>query len=310
MTRQPLTPVQAQRLRKNINNAINKRSRELGVSADELRTRFAFERLLCRVFADISGTWMLKGGTALLIRTGGGRHTKDIDLSRAPSWQDDADLTAELTKITNRDVSDPFYFKNVRVTDSREDPNSNYGHRTAQVKMELWLHATKFESLSLDISERRHTQEPGQIVQVIPDINIPILHTPAFTVLVNSIESHLADKICAMYESHNGSPSTRFRDLPDIIRITETCRFSAAQLSENLSHEQKRRKMRLPSRIESPGENWDTQYQKTIQTYSGISQNAVVLKDALELADHCFHEILAGTRNHGSWNPQISAWET
>lgn len=65
-----LSHADALRLRHLINTWNTDQSRASGVSTDAMRKQIAFERFLCRLFAVHTDEWMLKGGTALLIRTG------------------------------------------------------------------------------------------------------------------------------------------------------------------------------------------------------------------------------------------------
>lgn len=80
-------------------------------SAAELRKQFVFSLFFRRLFRDDDGGWLVLGGNALIIRTGGGgRFTQDIDLSRSRGWDDEEDLKGELDEIVSRDVGDPFAF--------------------------------------------------------------------------------------------------------------------------------------------------------------------------------------------------------
>ena len=48
-------------------------ARERGVQLSSLQRQFAYDRLLCRVFRDEPGRWVLKGATAMLSPTRSGR---------------------------------------------------------------------------------------------------------------------------------------------------------------------------------------------------------------------------------------------
>lgn len=105
----------------------------------------------------------------------------------------------------------------------------------------------------------RHTQAPPEHVEVNPLLNTlqqNRLYEP-FTVLVTPIEAHLADKICAMRETHHGRTSTRYHDLADIIQIILTQDFSAQKLQSTLLHEARRRNIQLPEVLASPGPEWE-----------------------------------------------------
>jgi len=71
------------------------RARERGVDAQGLQRRLVYSRFLARAFASPDSPWVLKGGTAALMRVPTGRTTKDVDLlaqvarwrSRVAEWR-------------------------------------------------------------------------------------------------------------------------------------------------------------------------------------------------------------------------------
>jgi hypothetical protein len=46
-----------------------------------MRRKVAFDRLLCRLFANPDAPWLLKGGYAMELRIESARTTRDIDLA-------------------------------------------------------------------------------------------------------------------------------------------------------------------------------------------------------------------------------------
>lgn len=49
-------------------------------TVDQVRRQFLLQRFLVRVFASPDSSWVLKGGTGLIVRIPGARHSNDIDL--------------------------------------------------------------------------------------------------------------------------------------------------------------------------------------------------------------------------------------
>jgi hypothetical protein len=66
---------------------------------NELQREFLLQRFLARVFAKPDRPWILKGGTGLLIRMPGARHTQDIDLLYP---RDGRDVDKALTQLRER----------------------------------------------------------------------------------------------------------------------------------------------------------------------------------------------------------------
>ena len=69
-----------QRLRKILSNKITTVARGKGVDPQLVRKQYVFAVFFKRIFHGDDHSWMLLGGNALLIRAGGGRFTRDIDL--------------------------------------------------------------------------------------------------------------------------------------------------------------------------------------------------------------------------------------
>lgn len=58
----------AEALRMALEQRLNNRSRETGISLDRLRRRVVFERIVARLAHAEPGRWVLKGGMALEVR--------------------------------------------------------------------------------------------------------------------------------------------------------------------------------------------------------------------------------------------------
>ena len=117
-------------------------------------------------------------------------------------------------------TDDPFRFQiGTPQEHDRTDPYG-YGGRTVEVKVVVTLGGIEFETFKIDITQRRHVNEPIERIQVPPIIDHPTLKgLPRVSIV--PIENQLADKICALYETHANGPSTRYRDLADIVRIVQ-----------------------------------------------------------------------------------------
>lgn len=93
--------------------AVQARSRELlettGTTPQNLQRQFVYDRFLARLFTSApDGTWVLKGGTALLARVRSARHSRDIDLYHRDGTLDTA--ITELRSAAMIDLDDHFRF--------------------------------------------------------------------------------------------------------------------------------------------------------------------------------------------------------
>lgn len=86
----------AAKLRRSLSAKLANEARSRGVAADQIRKQYIFTILLRRLFSTSGSNWVLLGGNALLIRTGGGRFTQDMDLARETAWDSVEAARAEL----------------------------------------------------------------------------------------------------------------------------------------------------------------------------------------------------------------------
>ncbi len=250
-----LTLLEANLLRRSLGAKLANEAKSRGVAADPVRKQYIFTIFLSRIFQDHDAPWVLLGGNALLIRTGGGRFTQDIDLARETPWGSPEDALAELRRLSSRPRhEDPFGFDLYQITPRREADLYGYCAETARVKARALLGGREFETFSIDLTTRRHLDAPVDQVPLKPIIDHETLRDLP-SVPTTPIEPHLADKLCALYERHGQDgekASTRYRDLADIVRIVAAIPFDAARLTAVLQREAGRRQMTLPNKLQAP----------------------------------------------------------
>lgn len=298
-------PLDLARLRQSLNAQLNAEARRRGVAVGLVRKQYIFAVFLSRIFAVDGGQWVLLGGNALLIRTGGGRFTQDVDLARKEQWTSVEAACAELQELAAHPRSgDPFDFDLFDARVQTEVGPYGYGAETGKIKVRARLGTTEFESFSIDITARRHVDGAVDLVPLQAIIEHETLgDLPAVPTV--PVENHLADKICAMYEKHgaDGKVSTRWRDLADIVRMVAELPFEASRLSLILDREAGRRRMTLPALLESPGGLWAAEFPKAAAGFSEFPAEHRELESALSVAGACLNEVLDGSRTEGRWEP-------
>lgn len=135
------TAVELGRLARSLGAKLNAKARQRGVAADVIRKQYVFTLFLSRLFdADPQPPWVLLGGNALLIRTGGGRFTQDIDLARQSAWTTGEDVRRELQSLADAPAArDPFTFVIASVEEHSEVDPFGYGTKTANAKVQARL---------------------------------------------------------------------------------------------------------------------------------------------------------------------------
>lgn len=130
---------------------------------------------------------------------------------------------------------------------------------------------------------------------------------------VVAVENHLADKICAMYEPHGRNrdrPSTRYRDLADVVRIIQAVDIDAGRLTGNLHHEQQRRQIVLPRQLLAPSPQWEKGFATAAKNFAEYPTEYHQLPASLRYAGDCLNPLLSGEITAGRWNARAQVWET
>ncbi|WP_072814633.1 nucleotidyl transferase AbiEii/AbiGii toxin family protein [Rhodococcus zopfii] len=274
-----------------------------GTPAAQVRRQFLAQRFLARVFADPAAPWVLTGGTGLLVRLAGARHSEDLDLLHTSSGTDAAAAIADLrATITATEDLDPFRFT-ISV------PTTLHGLTGgATVRVNAHLGTTAAGNFPVDLVVGRSTV--GRIERIAP---APVLDldgiTPTPAIALYPIANQVADKISAMFYRYGPrrSPSTRFHDLVDLLFIVTRCTIPAADTHTALASEFRRRQMPAVAAISVPGDRWHDGYRRTARL-AGLAAECADLDTALAIVGTCLNPLLTGTRTTGTWSPETATW--
>jgi hypothetical protein len=293
-------------------NAISAKARsagrETGVNPGDLVTRFYFQRLLARVFQEDG--WMLKGGQSLLVRyPGHARASRDADLFR-PATDDIREAVTALERAAARDLGDYFGFS---ATSVQVEGNG------AKVKLDVLIGRRSKTNIDVDVVvNRMPTGEPTPM-RLSPAVPVDWPDTWP-EVLLYPLPDHVADKICAMYELHERQdgrlvPSTRFRDLGDLILISQRESLDGRAVQFALHSEVPRRNaiprivLSLPEAFKIPDlKSWGRGYPKEADQITGL-RGCRSMAEAARAADLFITPLLSGG-DPGVWSPQAAGWLT
>lgn len=312
MARSGKTIVEVERERRARDSRIQREAKLRGTTPALIRKQVAFALFFQRIFSREDSRWMLLGGNALLIRTGYGRFTQDIDLSRDKPWDDLSGVKEEIeTLLQQGDRPDDFDFIITKVAAHSEPDNYGYGAKTANITVRVDFGGKQFDIFTIDITSRKHITSAVEHLQLKPILDdTALMDLPKIPTV--PAENHMADKICALYEKHQGEkqrPSTRYRDLADLVRFVQDVPVDANRLVLVISHECHRRKITPPQRLVSPDETWTQNYPRAARDFAQYPPHLLRLDKALEYVGTCLNEILDGTRTTGSWDPVLQQWQ-
>lgn len=193
-------------------------SREKGVDLQRLRRRAVFERLLVRLDLTHPGVWVVKGGIALEVRMQErARSTRDLDLGIRQEETDGEILREKLIEALGVDPEgDGFTFAVGNPQAITADMGGRPGWR---FPIGCALAGREFANVRLDIVSRA-----GEISDTdklpLPGV-LSFAGFPTHEIEVVAREGHFAEKLHAMTRTYGDRPSSRVRDLADLILMIE-----------------------------------------------------------------------------------------
>lgn len=264
----------------------------------DLQRQFAYDRLLARLYALDAG-WVVKGATALIARRISHRHTIDLDVYRSIAT---ANAEADLRQAISIDLGDWFSFE---ITAARP---IGEGHTGTRLPLIARVGTTEWARFHVDVVADGITMtDTVDHVPALPAVTIPGLARPGYRVY--PLVDHIADKICAILEHHGplSHPSTRFKDLVDLVAITQTASVAADRQHAALQTQIQRRNLTPPHSFDIPDRPlWETGYAAEARRTRAATTNT--LDDALALVKPFIDPLLDRTAT-GTWDPIHTAWQ-
>lgn len=260
------------------------------------------DRFLCRVFSDPENRFILKGGSGMLARVPNARATRDADFATRKNESPD-EIVDSLDKLLAADMGDFCRFVLTRREESKDD---NGYSRLLKLRYATYIGDEEKDPILVDLSLDCEVTLPPEKLTPANRLDVPGLKVQDY--LVYSVEDQLADKLCAIMETHPGGwRSSRMKDLTDVVTYALTQSPTADGLRAAIANECARRSMGVPQEFEAPDE-WSAGYQsfslktKTPEEYRSFGQSC-------SLASGLFSPILKGQTDNKKWNPDTLAWE-
>jgi hypothetical protein len=273
-----------------------------GSQLSDLQRQFAYDRLLTRAFFAEPDRWVLKGATAMLARLGGrARHTLDVDLYSSRGDLDEAEEALNIAAAI--DLSDYFRFA---LSPGRRILQ---GQNARRIATEAYLGVTAYARFHVDLVTGLELRgAPEEVAPLVP-IDVPDLIRTSYSAW--PVAAHIADKVCAMIESHprqggEAVPSTRYRDLADLVLFAHAVSIDAKELGDVLAAEAARRGLRLPEALPNPeGPGWRSGYARVAREAPDLEE--VDLDAALRTTRRFVDPVLSYAAA-GAWDPRTLEW--
>ena len=262
----------------------------------QLQRQFAYDRLLARLYIS-DDAWIVKGATALIARGIAVRSTIDVDIYRERTL---GEAEADLHEAVGRHIDDWFAFRlgpGQSVNDGSE----------VRIKVDASIGATPWARFHIDLvgSDLVMTGRPDDVPS-IARIDMPQVQQDGYRAY--PLADHIADKVCAILQRYGDSelPSTRFKDLVDLVAIVGASFVDADAATEALHSEAGRRGLLLPRSFEVPDRDlWMRGY--AAEASRSSLGRAETLDEALAEVDEFINPILSGTAT-GWWDADAREW--
>ena len=262
----------------------------------QLQRQMAYDRLLERLYLVDDG-WVVKGATALLARGIGVRGTIDVDIYRERAR---ALAEAELREAASRDIGDWFTFElgpgRAVATDA-----------AVRIPLTAYVGTASWAAFHVDLvgSDLRMTGEPEH-VPPLARVLMPDIEQHGYRAY--PLVDHIADKISATVQRYGDQerPSTRFKDLVDLVAIITEVSVAADPQMAALASETRRRGMEMPASFDVPDRGlWERGY--AAEARRSLLLIAPTLAEALAVVRPFVDPLLAATAI-GRWDPTLGHW--
>jgi predicted nucleotidyltransferase component of viral defense system len=305
----PQRPMSPQAFTSSLNARAASTSKTTGLPTRELLDLFYHRRLLARVFHADSDGWVLKGGQALLVRWPKARYSTDIDLLRAIDESAVDDAVAALITAVSTDLDDHLRYEHHDTSPERT------GNRTSRkVRFKVMFGLKQMNMVSVDVvTTGLHPVGELQVEQLEAPFNVDCGPWP--DVRMWPLEDHVADKIAAMYERHGDRlrPSTRFKDLIDLVLIAVNSTLDGATTHTALHREVRRRQaagthLVLPETFTVPDPAWTSGYGAEARNARDLPAEYRTLDGARPLADAFISPLMKPQGPQGIWQFEHRQW--
>jgi hypothetical protein len=263
----------------------------------QLQRQIACDRLLERLYLMDDG-WIVKGATALLARDIGVRGTRDVDIYREAARQV---AERDFRNSASRDIGDWF-----RLELAASQPAGD-GARGVRIPVAAYIGTTPWAQFHVDLvgSDLRMTGQPDD-VPPLAQVSMPGIEQRGYRAY--PLIDHVAGKVAATYQRYGDQarPSTRYRDLVDLVAIVIGADIPAQPQMAALDSESRRRGIALPARFDIPDRNlWIPGY--AAAAADSLLPSARTLDEALAVVRPFLSPLLAGAAT-GRWDRHGGEW--
>ena len=279
--------------------AIKRAIKASGKNPGEAYRQMLRDRFLCRVFIN-SSQYVLKGGSGMLARITDSRTTRDIDLDLVEKASAEV-VIQDLKTMVERDMGDWCRF----VLDKYEEtPDENGYSRLLKLRFSSYIGEQEKDPILIDLSLGSVITDSPQKITPVSRVEVDELAVSDY--LVYPIADHIAEKVCAVVEQHNGRSSSRVKDLVDLVMIALHETVLGSKLQTALRSEFAKRQLAMIASFRIP-DTWITQYPKVArQTF--LEEPYLNSDSAVKLVRKMIDPALRNLVTRKQWSPVEQSW--
>jgi hypothetical protein len=269
-------------------------------NVNDLIRQAHYDRFLCRVFYEgPDSEWVLKGGSGMLARVPNARRTLDADLHRHGYSKDQA--LSELKGVALIDLGDFFRFvyrKHDVILDDDIQPYAD-GYR---VVFDAYLGTRAIDPIKVDLSV--HVGATDSFTIEDPANRVPLPRLRAVPYRLYPVVNQVADKVCATIADYSGRPSSREKDLVDLVVIAVTQSVEATALHDAIVNECRLRHLPFPTEFTIP-KDWGARYAKLAFNTPAAPYDTTAARDLMAR----FVGRVLSEQPQGTWEPDLRRWQ-
>jgi hypothetical protein len=253
------------------------------------------DRFLCRVFADRNTNFILKGGSCLLARIPDARATRDIDFATS----DHVSAACVLEEIKTAAAIDLGDWCRFVLTKSEEALDENGYSRLLKLRFATYIGSEEKDPILIDLSLDCTTTFPPE--RITPANRLAVDGIKTYDYMAYPLPDQLADKFCAIMELQPGGyPSSRMKDLVDVVFYLTNKRFESKQLRRAIESECAKRNMDMPKSFAAPS-IWSSRFDGFAKN-CGLVPEFTSFEGASQLAANFFNPVIEDALFDTSWD--------
>lgn len=264
---------------------------ESALTVNEQIVQANHDRFLSRVFADgDESEWLLKGGTAMLARVPRSRATKDLDLAATSAADMDAAQEA-LEAAASRDLGDHVRFQLTSVKETGRGENQP-GVQTRRMVFTGQDASTGRRLFDVPIDVVVGPAPVGTVETTEPSNRLRLgKPLPAHPYRLFPIADQIAEKVTATMGLYAGRPSSRVKDLVDLVTIARTQTVNLRELQKAIDAKRVLSQLEPISKFAVP-DGWERTY-RPLAIKTAAASDVTDIADAVELVKQMIDPALA-----------------